>query len=56
MLVLTRKEDEKVVITVPPSSTETKIEVCLNQLSPSRARLGFVAPKEVKVLRKEIAE
>jgi carbon storage regulator CsrA len=55
MLVLQRKVDEDVVITVPPSTTATTIVVKLVRI-PARdaVKLGFLAPTEVRILRAEL--
>jgi carbon storage regulator CsrA len=54
MLVLSRKQNESIVITVPASTTETRIEMKLVDLNSGRARLGFEAPREVRINRMEI--
>lgn len=61
MLVLSRRKEEKIIITVPPSSVEQKIEVVIVDVSGAvdvmdrRVRLGFDADPEVEIWRKEIA-
>ncbi len=54
MLVLSRRKGEKLVITVPPSSTPQQIEVVY--LSKDRGKLGVEAPPEVKVRRGEVKD
>jgi carbon storage regulator CsrA len=54
MLVLSRKDGEKVLILIP--GTEIEIEVAVLDHSPHRVRLGFTAPSEVKILRSEVLE
>jgi len=51
MLVLSRKPNEAVVLTVGA----VKIEVmCVDVRWPDKVRLGFVAPKDVVIVRKEL--
>lgn len=50
MLVLTRRKDERIVITAGDSLIV--VEVCL--ISASKTRLGFRAPAEVNILRSEL--
>lgn len=52
MLVLTRKEGERVVINFP--GQRVVLEVC--KVEGDRVRLGFDAPRSVAVLREEIAD
>ena len=51
MLVLTRKNDESVLIQV---AGET-IEVVLVKSNEARSRIGFKAPQKARIVRKEIA-
>ena len=48
MLVFSRKVNESVVI-------NGNIVVMVTEIDQGRVKLGIMAPKEVKVLRKEIA-
>jgi carbon storage regulator CsrA len=48
MLILSRRQEETVTITTPDGFTIT-VMVC--QILPSIVRLGFVAPREVQVVR-----
>lgn len=50
MLVLTRDEGEKVIITCG----ETTIVVCAVQIKGDQVRLGFEAPKHVTIHREEV--
>ena len=50
MLVLARKPEEKVIITV----AGLKIEVTVVASDNGRAKLGFTAPKEVQIFRSEL--
>ena len=54
MLVLSRKEDESVII--GPLKDGTLIEVLCVRVGYDRVRLGFNAPKEIPVHREEIFE
>lgn len=60
MLVLSRKEDEEIVVTVPPSTEPTTFTIKLTKIyhaSPGRApkvRLGFIAPRNVSFVRSEL--
>ncbi len=47
MLVLTRKQGERIVI-------GDNIEIVVTEVSGSKVRLGFVAPKEVAIHREEV--
>lgn len=49
MLVLGRKVGEKIVI-------DGKITISLERVSRDRARIGIVAPPEIKVVREEVLE
>lgn len=56
MLVISRQRDEDVVIVVPPSETPTEIRVALVDLRGDKARLGFLAPRQVQIDRLELHE
>lgn len=49
MLVLTRKLDESIII-------NDNIEVKIVEIKENTVKLGISAPKEIKILRKEIFE
>ncbi|HVK08662.1 MAG TPA: carbon storage regulator CsrA [Gemmataceae bacterium] len=49
MLILTRKEDESVVI-------NSNVVITVVEISGNRVRLGVVAPKGVPVHRREVYE
>jgi carbon storage regulator len=53
MLVLSRHEEEQVVITTP-EGREVVVTVC--ELRPGKVRLGFHADADVTVHRREVAE
>lgn len=48
MLVLSRKVGEKIVI------DGKRIIVTVLEIRPDKVRLGFIAPKEVKIDREEV--
>jgi carbon storage regulator len=50
MLVITRKTNESIII----EAGEHKIEVVLLETSKDKVKLGFAAPKEVKIMRHEL--
>ncbi len=52
MLVLTRSVNESVVITTPTG----QIEVTVAKILGNNIRLGFTAPKEFIIMRKEIMD
>lgn len=51
MLVLSRKKDETVTMTVPPSETPTTITVTQVDIRGDKSRIGFDAPREVEITR-----
>lgn len=52
MLVLTRKEDESIIL----ETSNGRIEVVLRQIGNGQARVCIQAPEEVKILRAELAQ
>lgn len=52
MLVLTRKKNEKIVI----SHGDVMIEVTVMEIRDGRVRLGLLAPPDVKICRHEVQE
>ncbi len=54
MLVLQRKLEEELVITVPPSDVETVAVIKLVEVGRNKAKLGIIAGIEVKVMRREL--
>ncbi len=54
MLVLTRKRNEKITITVPPSNEDTEITISLPRIQPGSCRIGIEAAREVIVRRAEL--
>ena len=50
MLVLSRKKNESVIITVG----DQRIRVMVIEIRGDKARLGFAAPKDVTIHREEI--
>lgn len=53
MLVLRRNKYEKIEITVPPSTTPTKIMVVVVGVNDYNAKIGIEAERHVQVLREE---
>ena len=49
MLWLPRKPHQRLILTVPPSATETRIEVEVAR----KTDVGVDAPRDVKVLKEE---
>lgn len=52
--MLSRTEGGSVVITVPPSTETTRVEVLLTRLRKSSSSIGVEAPAYVTVHRSEI--
>ncbi len=52
MLVLSRKTDEEIVITVNGTTLSLKVV----EIRGDKVRIGFDAPKDVSIWRKEVAE
>lgn len=53
MLVLSRHEGEKLIITTPQGD---RAEVCVVSINGDKVRLGVEAPKEITVHRKEVQD
>ena len=51
MLVLTRKENESIEITLPDSQ---QLTIMVTEVERGRARIGIEAPTEIKILRSEL--
>lgn len=49
MLVLTRKSNEAIVI-------DDKIEIIINEISKDTVKIAVIAPKHIRILRKELVE
>ena len=47
MLVLSRKENESIII-------NNEIEIKIVHIKPDQVKIGIIAPKEVRIFRKEI--
>lgn len=54
MLVLRRCLYETVVLTIPPSAEVRTVEVIL--VDGEACRLGFEAPKDIRIARKELTQ
>lgn len=54
MLILTRKPDEDIIIQCPDGNVIKIVTLSID--SPHRVRLGFDAPKDFRIDRKEIFE
>ena len=53
MLVLTRKENESIEITLPDSQ---QLTIMVTEVERGRARIGIEAPTEIKILRSELVQ
>ncbi len=53
MLVLARRVNESIMLTVPPSDTEIQIRVTVVDRRQGKARIGIQAPPEVRIAREE---
>ncbi len=51
MLVLTRKQNQRVVIVLPDDRT---IELTVAELDSNKVKLGFEAAGDIKIWRKEL--
>ncbi|HOR84908.1 MAG TPA: carbon storage regulator CsrA [Bacillota bacterium] len=49
MLILTRKRDESIII-------GDDVEIVISDISEDKVKIGIIAPKHVKVFRKELLE
>jgi sRNA-binding carbon storage regulator CsrA len=56
MLIITRKETQEILVTVPPSDTETQIVLQQCKISGNRSKLGFEADSSVKIVRTELKD
>lgn len=56
MLIFTRRIGEEAIITIPPSNKEIKVTAMLIGMKGNQARIGFDAPIEVTIHRKEIQD
>jgi len=54
MLVLSRKEQEKIIITIPPSTEVREVELLILDTGRGRVKIGFTGPETVKIRRSEI--
>lgn len=51
MLVLRRKKEQRIFITVPPSDKPAEITVLVCHVDNTAARLGFETSREVAIVR-----
>lgn len=56
MLVLSRRENEELVVTVPPSDQPQEIRIHVCRCSALKTRIGLVAPRHVVVMRPELLD
>jgi sRNA-binding carbon storage regulator CsrA len=56
MLVLTRREGERLVLRVPPANEMVEIIISIAESRSGAARVGIDAPAEVKIIREELLE
>lgn len=54
MLVLSRKLDESIIITVPPSDSVQQIRVTILEARGDKTRMGFRAERDIVIHREEI--
>lgn len=54
MLVLSRKADEGITITIPASAVEQTIHVKVLEIKGEKSRIGFDASREICIHRDEI--
>ena len=52
MLILSRKTNESLLI----ETAEGVIEVIVTEINPGQVRLGIQAPKDCRILRKELVQ
>lgn len=50
MLILSRKINEFIII----GEGEDKVTICITAIDNNKVKLGFIAGKHIKILRKEI--
>ena len=56
MLILSRKEDETIILIIPPSDKPTVVKVTVSSIKATRVALGFDGPRTTKILREEVSE
>lgn len=54
MLILERESGEEAIITVPPSTTPTRVRFVVVNVRGAKVRCGFDAPKNTKIHRAEV--
>lgn len=55
-MVMKRKIGEEVICEVPPSTSPTLISIMVTDILIDSVKLGFTAPKECPVHRREVHE
>ena len=53
-LVLSRKENEEICFTIPPSTEETTISLSVDLIKGNQVKLSFHAPRRVNIARREL--
>lgn len=56
MLILSRRQSESVIISIPPSTTTTQVAVMVTDIRGDKVRIGFTMPDCVTVHRQEVQE
>jgi carbon storage regulator len=56
MLALSRKINERIIVTIPPSSEQRVLTITLLNTRAGRARMGMDADKDVSIHREEVYE
>lgn len=54
MLVLSRRREEKIIITVPPSLEQTRVEVMVVEIRGEKVRLGVQAGETTIIHRHQV--
>lgn len=54
MLVLKRKTNEKVIVTIPPSTQPQTISIMVVECRPVSTRLGIDGPRDITIHREEV--
>lgn len=54
MLILSRQNDEEVIITIPPTKGPRRVSVMVTDIQGDKVKLGFVAADDVEINRGEV--